>query len=478
MSKFKLFISNFFIYGIGGVISKIIPFVMLPIITRIFPDTSYMGLNEMYNTISSFAGAIALFGMYDGMFRFFFEREDTKYKRGICSTAFFFAFFNAGLVMIVMMAFQMVLSSFFFEDTQYTYLVALSAVGTPISVLSIMLAAPTRMENKRRVFLITNTAAPIIAYSLALYFLYKGMYEIALPLGNIISCATISLVFFLLNRKWFSLKCIELKKLKELFTVAVPVVPITFVYWVFNSCDRVMITRLISVDATGIYGVAGKLGAISQLIYTAFSGGWQYFAYSTMKDSDQIATNSRIMEYLFSVSAIATMCICVLAYPLCVLLFEQSYIEGFIAIPYLFFSPLLQMLFQILGSQLTIRKKTWMNTVFLVVGTLLNVIANYFLIPVLGVEGAAISTLIGYTVSIVLSVIFNIKYGYIKISFRLCMSCGLLCFFFLMWRFVFLKETILIGISALLVAITIFARMYLKEFSEIFQWIRRRGVFK
>jgi len=35
MSRAKLFIENFLVYGLVGVISKAIPLVMLPIITRV-----------------------------------------------------------------------------------------------------------------------------------------------------------------------------------------------------------------------------------------------------------------------------------------------------------------------------------------------------------------------------------------------------------------------------------------------------------
>lgn len=41
MKKFKLFIENFLVYGLGGIISKIIPLIMVPIITRIMPNTDY-----------------------------------------------------------------------------------------------------------------------------------------------------------------------------------------------------------------------------------------------------------------------------------------------------------------------------------------------------------------------------------------------------------------------------------------------------
>ena len=85
MNRFKLFLENFFIYGLSGVMGKMIPFFMLPVIARLMPDSYYMGLSDLSSTILSFAQAVAVMGMYDGMFRMFFDREDTAFKKEICS---------------------------------------------------------------------------------------------------------------------------------------------------------------------------------------------------------------------------------------------------------------------------------------------------------------------------------------------------------------------------------------------------------
>ena len=55
MGRLKLFLSNFLVYGLGGVIGKVIPLIMLPIITRLMPDTAYFGLNDISVMVVSFA---------------------------------------------------------------------------------------------------------------------------------------------------------------------------------------------------------------------------------------------------------------------------------------------------------------------------------------------------------------------------------------------------------------------------------------
>ena len=72
MNRFRVLAENIVIYGLGGVAGKMIPFLMLPVITRLMPDAGYYGLNDLSNTLASAFQAIAVFGMYDAMFRLFF----------------------------------------------------------------------------------------------------------------------------------------------------------------------------------------------------------------------------------------------------------------------------------------------------------------------------------------------------------------------------------------------------------------------
>lgn len=84
-----------------------------------------------------------------------------------------------------------------------------------------------------------------------------------------------------------------------------------------------MITNMIGIGATGIYSVGSKLEHASQLVYTAFAVGWQFFAFSTMKEDNQVKSNSIIFEYLGIISFAATAFICVLAYPIFQILFTE-----------------------------------------------------------------------------------------------------------------------------------------------------------
>lgn len=350
MKKLKLFLENFLVYGLGGIISKIIPLIMVPVVTRIMPSTDFYGISDLSNTVVQFGSAMAIMGMYDAMYRMFFEKEEDEYKKRVCSTALLFTFISSIIVFIIMLLLRNVIAKYFFSGRQYTYVVYLSAMATLVGATNSIISAPTRMQNKRKIFLATNTISPLLSYSISVPLLLAGHYVIALPLAAVISGVTMEAAFGVMNRKWFHPKLFDGRLLKHLLAIAVPLLPNFLIYWVFNSCDKVMITNMIGIGAAGIYSVGSKLGHASQLIYTAFAGGWQYFAFSTMKEDNQVRSNSHIFEYLGIISFAATSFICAWSYGLFKLLFKPEYFSGYIVAPYLFLAPLLQMLFQVAAN--------------------------------------------------------------------------------------------------------------------------------
>ena len=472
MNKLKLFIENFLVYGIGGIISKIIPLIMVPIVTRLMPTSEYYGLSDLSNTVVSFASALAVMGMYDAMYRMFFERDDEEYKKKICSTALIFTIFTSIIVFFALILLKEQIAQSFFSNRKYSYIVYLSAMAALVGATNSIISAPTRMQNKRKIFLITNTISPLISYSIAIPMLLGGYYTVALPLAAVISGMTMEIIFGILNHSWFDLKKFDFSLLKQLLTIAIPLLPNFLIYWVFNSCDKVMITNMIGIGAAGIYSVGSKLGHCSQLIYTAFSGGWQYFAFSTMKEENQVKSNSLIFEYLGIISFVSTTFICALSYIIFKILFTEQYLSGYIIAPYLFLAPLLQMLFQVVANQFLVVKKTWPNLFILLVGAVSNAAINYFMIPFLGIEGASLATLMGYVISDVICVIVLCKMKLMAIEKRFLLASVGMIAYFIIWRLFIPNNTILSLMLAVCTSIY-FAVLYRTDIVRLVKILRK-----
>ena len=471
MKKLKLFLENFLIYGFGGIVSKIIPLIMVPIVTRLMPDPSYYGISDLQNTLISFGSALAILGMYDAMYRMFFEREEQEYKKEICATSLGFTFIMSVGVALIMVLLKGPLSSLFFKDKNLSWLVSLAAVTTLVSSTNSLVSAPTRMQNQRKTYVLMNALGPLLSYGISIPLLLSGHYIIALPLAALISGAFSEGVFWILNRSWFSIKKFKKEHLRPLLKIAIPLFPIFIVYWIFNSSDRLMITQILGTSETGLYSVGSKLGHASQLIYMAFAGGWQYFAFSTMREDDQVGSNSKVFEYLGVISFSATAFICALARPIYTLLFTAEYASSYIISPYLFLAPLLLMLYQVGANQFLVIKKTWPNLLILAGGAVCNIIMNFVLIPRIGIEGAAIATLAGYIISDVVCAIVLIKMKLMVLSTEFIFSSALMLIFFIIWRVITLSSSAITILTAVIFS-CLWAFMYRKALRTLFSALK------
>lgn len=467
MNKVKLFLENFLVYGLGGIISKLVPLIMVPIVTRLMPDSSFFGISDMSNTVVSFGSALAIMGMYDAMYRMFFEKDDQEYKKDICSTAVIFTIFTSFIIFIIMLLLKNIISEKFFGNQQYSYLVYITAIATLVGATNSIVTAPTRMQNKRKTYLLMNTITPVISYSISIPLLLQGYYILALPVAGVVASLLSEIIFYLLNHKWFSFRRFNTKYLKQMLAIAVPLLPNFLIYWIFNFSDRLMITNFLGTGATGIYSVGSKLGSASQLIYTAFAGGWQFFAFSTMKENNQVKTNSKIFEYLGIISFGCTMFVFALCEPIYKILFTGVYVSGFAISSYLFLAPLLQMLFQVACNQFLIIKKTWPNLFILSAGATVNIVLNIVLIPRIGIEGAAIATLVGYIVSDIVVVIVLTRMKLMTISKPFLFAVLLMLIYILIWRFV-LKQYILVSLFVAVVCVSVYIFLYKEDLKVLF----------
>lgn len=474
MNKLKLFLDNLLIYGLGGIIGKVIPLIMVPVVTRLIPDTSYYGISDLSNTLVSLASSIAVLGMYDAVYRLFFDKEDEAYKKKVCSTAFSFTMITSIVIFLLMIIFRHLLSVKFFTDSKYISLVYFSAVSTLAGATNTIVSAPTRMQNKRKQYLIINTLAPTISYTIAIVMLLNGFYLIALPVGTMISAIIIEVIYYYINKSWFSIKLFDKSTLLELLKLAIPLFPNFIIYWVFNSCDRLMIANILGTAEAGVYTVGSKLGNCSQLIYMAFAGGWQFFAFSTMREKNQVQSNSKIFEYMGCISFAVGMLVCSWSYFIYKLLFIGDYQTGCIVAPYLFFAPLLQMLEQIIGNQFLVIKKAWPTTLILSCGAIVNIFLNYCLIPLIGVEGAAIATLLGYASALVICSFVLVKMKLLIISKKFLSISAAVVIFIIIWRCFLTEQTIISTVAALNI-ILIEVILYRQDLSYLLLQLKKRS---
>jgi len=422
LSRAKLFIENFFAYGFINILNRIVPLLLLPVVTRLLPDTSAFGIFDMFNVIVGFATPLAILGLYDAMFREYFEKDDQQYKYDVTTTTQRIILLSSIVLTIILILFNSLFSKLFFGTQEHKDIIMYSAIALLFSANRTPIQAPTRMENKRKVFVISGLVESAGYYLIAILLIFLGFSYYGLIYARIFTIIVLIIFFWFQNKQFFLKGKFNKKIAKELFKIGLPLVPTFLIYWIYNATDRIMITNFLGTSELGIYAIGARIAHISQLIYMAFAGGWQYFAFSTMKDKDQVDLTSMVFEYLGIISFAFFLLVLPFNQLIFNLLFEGDYTKGSIVFPYLFLSPLLLMLFQTAGNQFLVIKKSYLLTLSLSIGAGLNVLLNYFLIPRIGIVGASMATMTGYVTSVIMVVLITQKIKFFKIKFRFIAS--------------------------------------------------------
>ena len=66
----------------------------------------------------------------------------------------------------------------------------------------------------------------------------------------------------------------------------------TFMWWIINSSDRVMVTSMIGIAANGVYAISYKLPSLIQTISVIFNKAWSYSAIRENESDDREEYNN------------------------------------------------------------------------------------------------------------------------------------------------------------------------------------------
>lgn len=155
------------------------------------------------------------------------------------------------------------------------------------------------------------------------------------------------------------------------------------------------------------------------------------------------------------------------------LLFTGEYVQGYIIAPYLFLAPLLQMLFQVACNQFLVVKRTWPNLFILSVGAFLNIVLNLWLIPVIGIEGAAVATLVGYMVSDIICVVVLTRMKLMCMERRFVISVIIMVIFIIVWRFI-LIESFILSLGLAIISCILMISSYMKDIGIFLKNFRKQ----
>jgi O-antigen/teichoic acid export membrane protein len=380
------------IYGAGSMISKVIAFLMLPLITSYLPPHS-MGLGESVMVVDLFAAALFRLGLQNAMMRFAYdapegpEREAKQLK--VVQTTLALTIFATGIGAMVMGVFAHQLAQFFFDDPRRDEFIWLAAFGMITSVLYATITATFRIQKRPHAFFWVSLGNILLSTFLSLWMVTSLKWGIeGYLLGNFLGFLGLIPIAAIMQYRMM-VPVADFSLVKPMLRFAVPTIPMAIAFQSLTLIDRTILAREKGFSDLGIYGFADKFAGVALLVVTALQLSWQPFAYSITDDGEAKRSYSIVTSWFAAVMGWLVVGISLLADPVIHRSIKPAYSESANLVPLLTLAAGIYGLYFLVGIGASRVKRTGWHMFVAAGAVLVCFIGNLALVPKYGVYGAA-----------------------------------------------------------------------------------------
>lgn len=271
------------IYTGSNILTSAIPFLLLPILTRVLTPADY-GIVAMFGIMVSIFAAFTGLGAQGAVEVRYFEQERIDFPSYVAG-CLLILLVSTLLVLLCTYLFNGVLESFSSVPGNWLLVAVLVAAMQFIVLLRLSLWQVSKQAWKYGAMQIGQSA---LNAGLSLWFVlvvglaWQGRtWGIAIASGIVLSIAATSLWL----DGWIRWS-ISLDYIKNALRFGVPLIPHALGGLLIAAVDRILVTNLLDVSQTGIYTVAMQIGMMLSLLTGAFNKAYAPWLFEHLKSRD------------------------------------------------------------------------------------------------------------------------------------------------------------------------------------------------
>jgi O-antigen/teichoic acid export membrane protein len=386
------------IYGLGGLVSRILAVLLLPLYTTYLDEADY-GRVETLVALTAVLVTLLRLGIGSAFFRFYFDSTETAARLRVLRTSFWFtmSMSTLGLAAGWLLAPQIAAALNLGEDQDW--LVRAAFVGLWAQMNYEQLTSLFRVEERSLAFVaasLTNVVLTIGATVVLVVVLDQG--ALGVIAGNF--TGTLLVYFSLLGYRREQLGLtLDRALLRQMNRFGLPLVPSGLALWTLNFSDRFLLAHMAGQDDVGRYSLGVRVASAIVLLLFAFRTAWPAFAYSIEDDREARRTYAFVLTYLLFAASWLALALGVLAPWLVRLLARDSgFWEGADVVAPLAFAGAFWGAYIVVAIGVGRTRRTQFNWVITGAAAALNVGLNLVLIPRYGIHGAAASAVAAFVV--------------------------------------------------------------------------------
>ncbi|MBE9582299.1 MAG: polysaccharide biosynthesis C-terminal domain-containing protein [Proteobacteria bacterium] len=418
LSELKKLTKHTAIYGIGTFASRSVGFFMLPVYTHFLLPSDYgiLELIDLTSFILIFVFSLAL----DKAVLRFYNLSDTDLDRKSVISSSILLWHIYGLIVLLLI---LPLAGFFsitvIGSAEYSRLFLIAFINVFLVSSFSLSKTILRAQNRSYVFTLYSLGYTFVAVIFNILFiaiLQVGVigYLYATLIGSAV-CGTI-LVCKLLKEVGFR---IDFAIFRQMLRYAIPFIPSSLLLFVLNWSDRYILRLFRDLDEIGLYALGYKIGMVLVfLVVMPFDLIWSSYIFEASKKLDAKRIYTIFSTYFFFVTWLIGLGIAIFAEEIISVMSDPKFYEAHRLVPIIILGMLFMTSIQITRIGILIKGKSKFLPLANGIAAVLNILLNFFLIPKIGMYGAAITTAISFFVCTLLLFLMSQRMYHIEFEYR------------------------------------------------------------
>ncbi|MCL9804063.1 oligosaccharide flippase family protein [Flavobacterium amniphilum] len=462
MSVYKSLFKQTLIYGLATVLPRMISFMLNPLYVHALPKVEFADVSIIFAYLVFF-NVVLSYGMETAFFRFYNLEED---KKNVISTSTVSLFWSSLIFLFATLLYRQTIAHWIGVKTEYiTYTIWILV----LDALVIIPFSKLRAESKPMKYAVIKIANVGINFGLNIFFLLilpklskenflSTIYFENFQVGYIfVSNLLASLfTFIVVSKNYFTISWhFDTQLWKRMMRYGLPILVAGIGFAINEHFDKILLEKLHVPKADiGAYSACYKLGMFMVLFRTAYTLGIEPFFFSHADKENASQTYATITKYFVISGSFILLFVIVFIDLLKILLVPNSnYWDAMNVVPLIIVANFFLGIYTNLSVWYKLIDKTHIGAIISIIGAVLTLVLNFWLVPKYSYFGSAIATIAAYGSMMFISYYlgqkkYPIPYDKQKIGGYLGLSTLLSALSFYIPK---LRESYVFGIFALVV---------------------------
>jgi O-antigen/teichoic acid export membrane protein len=406
----KVFFKSVSIYASANIIEKSIPFVLLPILTRLLSTFDY-GVITTINAVRSAIDPALSMSTPAAVGRAYFDRDKPGFD--FSSYAYNAVVVNGSLFLVVILGFGFVrnhVREITGVGTLWLLFVVFYVWAAATGGIKVKLWIYQQMPRHFGLYNVLKTFCNASLSVLLVAFLLRNWKGRILGIGltELLFCIIALYFLWKVDRLHFR---IDFGYIKDILKFGLPLLAHAAGMMAISTVDKFFLNAFVGISVTGVYGVGYALGSSLTILAVPIDQTAEPIIYSKLgKLDDNSAFQLVFYSYLyFVILVLMALGLWILAPLILRILVDEKFYGAseyvlWIALGYAAFC-----MRRLLVKYITYSRKTYLMTLVTVITGVVAVIANYFLIKANGSIGAAQATFVALATNFILTWLIAMK---------------------------------------------------------------------